>query len=323
MRSSLLALAAALLPALLAAQTPQSAPTAEQLFAAGRFDEARAAFQMQLAQNRNDANALYYMGRIAEARNNSKEAVEWFEKAVKLNDGSALYHTWLGNALGTVAQNANKLKQPFLARRVKAEFERAVQLDPTMWEPRNGLVDFYSIAPGVMGGSMDKAREQAAEMVKLNPMRGHLAQARLAERQKDSTLALASYQAAVEAAPDSAQGYYALGLLYRRQSRWDEAFATYERLMQRKPDEVTAHATWGITAAVSGKQLERGEQELKYWLANAPKEASPLSYSNVHFRLGQIYFQTGRVDSARAQYQESVKRNPENKAAKDALAALK
>lgn len=321
MRSPLLLLLA--LPALLAAQIPQSAPTPEQLFASGQLDEARAAYQAILARDRNEANALYYMGRIAEAQNRPKEAVEWFEKAVKQNDQSALYHTWLGNALGTVAQSATKLKQPFLARRVKSEFERAVQLDPTMWQARNGLIDFYSVAPGVMGGSMEKAKEQAAELLQLHPMRGQLALARIAERQKDSTAALAAYRAAVDAAPDSAPGYYALASWYRRQSRWDDAFATYERLMERKPDEVTAHATWGIVAAISGKQLERGERELKYWLANAPKDASAQSYSNVHFRLGQIYAQTARPDLARGQYEEAIRRNPENKPAKEALAALK
>lgn len=311
------------LPAVLSAQTVQSSATPEQLFTAGRFDEARVAFQDQLARNKNDANALYYMGRIADAQDKPKDAVEWFERAVKQNDQSARYHTWLAIALGDVAQNANKLKQPFLARRVKSEFERAVQLDPTMWEPRNGLVDFYSIAPGIMGGSMDRAREQVAELLKLNPLRGHLAAARVAERQKDSTAALVAYKAAVEAAPDSTLGYYALASWYRRQNRWDDAFATYEVLMQRKPDEVTAHATWGIVAAISGKNLERGEQELKYWLATPPPNANALSYSNVHMRLGQIYERTARPDSARAQYQEAIRRYPENKAAKDMLAALK
>jgi tetratricopeptide (TPR) repeat protein len=314
MRRAILLLA---IPSLLAAQTP------EQLFQARRFDEARAAFQALLAQNRNDANALFYMGRIAYAQDKDSEAANWFEKAVKQDDQSAVYHLWLGRALGDLAQNANKLKQPFLARRVRNEFERAVQLDPRMPEPREGLVDFYSIAPGVMGGSMDKAKEQAAELVKLNPMRGHLASARLAERQKDSTTAEREYKAAIAAASDSAAAYYTLASWYRRQSRWDEAFATYEQLMAAKPDEVTAHATWGIVAAISGKNLERGERELKYWLDNPPADAPAASYSNVHFRLGQIYEKTERKELARSEYSEALKANPQNQDAKKALAALR
>jgi tetratricopeptide (TPR) repeat protein len=306
-----------LLPAMLVAQTP------EQLFEQRKYDEARTAFQAQLARDKNDANALYYLGRIAEAQDKFGEAVEWFEKAVKRNDASALYHLWLGNALGDQAQRANKLRQPFLARRVKSEFERAVQLDPTMLDAREGLVNFYSIAPGVMGGSMEKAKEQAAEMVKLNPIRGHLAVARVAQRQKDIAAEEAAYQAALRAAPDSGQPYYSLAAFYRRQSKWTEAFATYEALKKARPDDMIAHAGWGITAAQSGTNLERGERELKHFLENLPKDMSPITTSAVHFRLGQIYERTARREQAQAAYAEAVKLNPQNQDAKKALAALK
>lgn len=304
-------------PAILAAQTP------EQLFQERRLDEAKVAFQALLAKNRNDANALYYMGRIADAQNKTGEAIEWFEKAVKQNEQSALYHFWLGNVLGDAAQNASKLRQPFLARRVKNEFERAVQLDPKMVQPRLGLVDFYSIAPGVMGGSMEKAKEQAREIIKMDALQGHFAVARIAGREKNTAAEEAAYKAAVAAAPDSAQPYYSLGSFYRRHGRWDEAFATYEQRMKLAPDDVTARAVWGITAAQSGRNVERGEHELKNFLANTPKEAAPQTISAVHFRLGQIYEKSARKELARAEYAAAVNANPQNQDAKKALNGLK
>ena len=95
-------------------------------------------------------------------------------------------------------------------------------------------------------------------------------------------------------------------------------------LMQRKPDEVTAHATWGIVAAISGKNLERGERELKYWLSNPPPTANAVSYSNVHMRLGQIY-EKDRPD--RLAPARSIRRRfaaiPRTSDAKNALSALK
>jgi tetratricopeptide (TPR) repeat protein len=314
MRRAILLLLA--IPSLLAAQAP------EQLFRDGKYDEARAAFQAVLAKDKNDANALYYMGRIANAQGKSGEAVDWFEKAVKRNDQSALYHYWLGNALGDEAQKASKIRQPFLARRVKAEFERAVQLDPKSIDAREGLIEFYSIAPGFMGGSMDKAREQANEIVKLDPMRGHLGLARVAERSKDLATAEREYKALIDALPDSATGYYVLGSFYRGQSRWDEAFAIYERLMERMPAQMAVHLTWAGTAAQSGKHLERGEREAKFYIENSKNEPIA-SRSNAHWRLGQIYEQTSRKDLARAEYNEALKLNPRNQNAKRSLDALK
>jgi tetratricopeptide (TPR) repeat protein len=117
MRYAVLLLA---IPLALAAQAPLSPATPEQLIDARKFDEARVAIQSLLAKDKNDPNALFYMGRLEYAQGNSGKAVDWLEKAVQRDDNNALYHAWLGNALGDEAQKASKLRQPFLARRVKS-----------------------------------------------------------------------------------------------------------------------------------------------------------------------------------------------------------
>ncbi|HEU4993419.1 MAG TPA: tetratricopeptide repeat protein [Gemmatimonadaceae bacterium] len=310
------------LPLALAAQQPQSALTTEQLINLRRFEEAKAAIDAMLGRNKEDAHAMFLMGRLLYADGNSGQAVDWFEKAVKRDEPNATYHTWLGNALGDEAQKASKIRQPFLARRVKSEFERAVQLDSTLVDPREGLVGFYSMAPGFMGGSMEKAREQANAITKLNPIRGHLQLARVAERTKDSVTAEREYKAVVTTYPDSTVGYYSLGNFYRTQRRWTEAFATFELLMKAKPDELAVHLTWAGTAAQSGTNLERGEREAKYYLENA-KDSPAANVSNAHWRLGQIYEQTGRKELARTEYTEALKLNPRNQNAKKSLDALK
>jgi tetratricopeptide (TPR) repeat protein len=147
---------------------------------------------------------------------------------------------------------ANKLKQPFLARRIKSEFEKAVELDPTSIDGRHGLIQFYSQAPGVMGGSMDKAREQAREIGKLNAMRGHVELGTLLET-KDKDLAGAEYEfaAAITAAPDSSYGFSSLATFYRRQKRFDEAVATWDRLLKARPDALKAHLNIAFNLVLS------------------------------------------------------------------------
>jgi tetratricopeptide (TPR) repeat protein len=312
------------IPLVLAAQAPQPQPalSGEQLFESRRYDEAKAAFQAQLARNRNDTKALYYMGRIEYAQGNSGKAVDWFEKAVKRDERSSEIHTWLGNALGDEAQKASKFRQPFLARRVKSEYERAVELDPKSIDAREGLVGFYSIAPGFMGGDMEKARAQAAEIAKLNPIRGHLQTGRVAERAKDSVTAEREYNALIASYPDSVIGYNALAVYYRAHSRWDDSFATHERLMAKRPDDLPVHLSWAGTSAMSGKNLERGEREAKFYLANA-KDAPQSSLSSAHWRLGMIYEKTARKEMARAEYKEAIRLWPSNQNAKRSLEALK
>jgi len=309
-----------LMSATLAAQSP------EALYKERKFDEADAAAKAALASNKNDHSAMFVLGKIAENNDKHDDAIDWFEKCIKLDGNNAQYHLWLGDAVGSVAQNASVFRQPFLARRVKSEFEKAVALDPTLIDARKGLVDFYSMAPGVMGGSNDKAKEQVAEITKLNALRGHQIGAQLAERLKDYPAAEAELKAAIAAAPDSIKTnqYFPLGSFYRRRSQWDQSFAVYEQVMKTKPDEIVAHLAWGVTAAQSGKNIERGEVEIKQYLAVATVEKSGINnMSAAHYNLGTIYEKTARKDLAKTEYVEAVKVNPQNTNAKKALSALK
>jgi tetratricopeptide (TPR) repeat protein len=263
------------------------------------------------------------MGRVYEARGESGKAVDWFEKAVKANDKSAAHHFWLGSALGDEAQKANKLRQPLLARRVKSEFERAVALDPTLVDARVGLTQFYTIAPGFMGGDMNKAREQIAEITKLNPMRGHMQSAWMAQREKDLAAEEREYIAASQAFPDSIVALNQLGSFYRRQKKWPQATATYEQILRAKPDAIGAHLSLGGVSALSGENLERGEREIKQWLSLAPKDAPMGNYYAAHYWLGMIYAAQGKKDVARSEYESAITVNPKGEEARKALAALK
>jgi len=311
----------------LAAQAPASvtAPqTPEILIRQRKLVEARAILQADLAKNKNDHAAMYWMGRAAYAEEKTDDALDWFEKAAKLDDKNAVYHLWIGNAVGDKAQNANKLKQPFLAKRVKNEFERAVALDPKLIDAREGLVGFYSQAPGFMGGGMDKAKEQAAEISKLNPYRGQMNLSRIAREEKDTVAEMKAYEGAIAVAPDSVGGYYSLAGMYRRQQRWDDAFAIYEKLMKLGPNEAVPHLGWGAVSSQSGKSMDRGERELKHFLSVATLEKDGnANVAGGHFRLGQLYEKTSRKDLAKAEYQETLKINPQHADAKKSLAALK
>lgn len=307
-------------PAALRSQCP---PPTQKLIVDRKLDEAVAEARAAVKQNGSDEAALHCMGRVLLEQDKSGEAVDWFEKAVKANDKNALHHLWLGNALGTEAQKANKLRQPFLARRVKTEFEQAVALDPTMTDARYGLVQFYTMAPGVMGGSKEKANEQLAAMVKVNPMRGHFARAWVAEREKDVATAEREYVAASTAAPDSAIAFNTLGNFYRRQKKWAEATTAFERVLVVKPDAYNAHLSLGGIAVASGQNLDRGERQIKEWLATAPKDAPVINVSIAHQWLGKIYEQQGKKDAARAEYQLALAANPKNEEAKKSLGALK
>jgi tetratricopeptide (TPR) repeat protein len=153
----------------------QCAPSTQKLATDLKYDEARTETLVLIKKNASDDAAVHCIGWLYLAEGKSAEAVDWFEKAVKANDANALHHLYLANALGSEAGKANKLRQPMLARRLKSEFEHAVALDPNLIGAHEGLLQFYMQAPGFMGGSQEKAKEQAAAILHLNAMRGHFA----------------------------------------------------------------------------------------------------------------------------------------------------
>jgi tetratricopeptide (TPR) repeat protein len=292
-----------------------------QFFESGDWAGAKAEFSVAVQRNDRDARSHYYLGRLAMLEDDADTAAEHFERAVTLDQSVSDYHLWYGNAIGQQGSRVSMLKQPFLARRMKSELERAVELDARNIDARDGLVDFYSMAPGAMGGSTDKAREQAQAIAQVDAMRGHLAFARLAVNAKDTPAVEREMNAAIAAAPDNRRGYSALALWYEREKKWPQAFATLDPYIKRYPDDPYGRYGIGRIAAASGQQLERGEKGIRAFLAKPPKDAGPLVLSRAYQRLGQVLEHQGKRAEARSAFEQAVKIDPRNEEAKKALTA--
>src|SRR4051794_31945226 len=69
-------------------------------------------------------------GKQALKDENNEKAAELFEKAVAAEPNNASYHYYLGQAYGSLAQEASLFGKASLAGKTKTEFEKTVQLDP-------------------------------------------------------------------------------------------------------------------------------------------------------------------------------------------------
>ncbi len=265
----------------------------------------------------------FKQGMAALLANDGDAAVKAFEKAIAASDKTAEYHLGLARALGVVAQKASVLRQPLLARRCKAEFERTVQLDPSNISAREGMLQFYMIAPSVMGGSMEKAHEQAEAMFKINRLRGHIARGTLANREKDLVAVEREFRAAWTEFPDSAASATSLAGFLANNRRADEAFTVMDKFVSKEKDNLTGLFWFGRVATSAGKQLDRGEQALRRVLA-APTlgvDGNPAPVA-VHFRLGELLAKKGDKAGARQAYEAALRLNPNLEQVKKALKEL-
>ncbi len=123
----------------------------------GRADHAMEVLQPAIESGSGDAEAQQLLCRVALQIERWDAAVAACEKAVYLDSGSSDNHLWYGRALGEKADRASFIKAYGLAKRVKAEFETAVSLDPRNAEALSDLGDYYTEAPAIVGGGKDKA----------------------------------------------------------------------------------------------------------------------------------------------------------------------
>lgn len=121
-------------------------------------------------------------GQAALDRNDPQAALIVLERAEAEDPNNARIHYLLGVASGSLARKANAFRRMSLARHTRDEFERAVTLDPNDLDARWGLVQYYALAPAYLGGSEQKARQQADEINKRDARFGKRALDFLARR---------------------------------------------------------------------------------------------------------------------------------------------
>src|SRR5712692_3960749 len=262
---------------------------------------------------------LIEQGRAAISRGDSDAAIDLLEKAVAQSPKSAEAHFYLSNAYGAKIQASGMFGAAKYASKIKDEFEKAVALDPRYVEARFGLVQVYAGAPGIMGGSYEKALEQAKEIKAIDPIFGHRAYAFVYSQQKKLDLAQKEYVDAIREEPRSPKAHSYFGqYLANVEKDYTAASLEFETALKVDPHYMPAFYHLGRTASLANTNLARGEEALKKYVAYPPKANEP-TLANALYYLGDIYEKEGRKAEAKQAYQAALKLNPTLTKASDAL----
>jgi tetratricopeptide (TPR) repeat protein len=282
---------------------------------------ALAAAEALTRESPNDANAWILLTRARLQANQAEKAVAAAEKATALGPKNAQTFYWLGNAYGDRIGDVGMLSKMTMAPKLRDAFEQAVKLDPALVDARSSLIEFYLLAPGAIGGGIDKARAQATAIAKYDRAQGLVSQARIAMHEKNWPQAIKHLEAARVIKPGDERVRLQLIALYQESKRWADAYGAIKRWMGEEPESNTAQYQLGKLAAVSGQYLAEGEAALRAYMKMPRKKDDPQP-KNVQYRLGQVLAKAGRKEEARAAFQTALKLDPKFKDAKDALAAL-
>jgi tetratricopeptide (TPR) repeat protein len=226
----------------------------------------QAAVDLLNKQNPKDAAIYELMGRCYYGLADFKKATETLEHAVAMDSSNSNYFLWLGRAYGRRAETSAFVTAPGHANKARANFERAVALDPRNLPALNDLFEYYLQAPGFLGGGFEKASALAEKIRPLDPIEYHFTQARLAEQRKKFNDAEAQLRRAVDLAPRQAGRIIDLAKFLAKHGRYQESEAAFQTAHKIEPHNHKLLFEQAATYIETNRNLEMARALLKRYL---------------------------------------------------------
>jgi tetratricopeptide (TPR) repeat protein len=286
----------------------------------GHADEAASLLQTTLSTDPQNAKAHQLLCRVYYAQDLFDEAARECEAAVSIAPNDSGNQLWLGRAYGQQAARAHLITAFSLARRVRDAFEESTRLSPNNLEALLDLGEFYVLAPGAVGGGLDKAQSLDTHIEQLSAADGHKLLAMIADKKGDTATAEAEYKKAIDAGK-TPEAYIDLGHFYQEHQRYDEAEAALQQGIHadQAHDDALVDAASILTAAHRNSQL--AEQLLRQYLASPAKSENAPAF-RVHVQLGKLLANDGDKAGARSEYNAALALASQYSEAKKALKQL-
>jgi tetratricopeptide (TPR) repeat protein len=302
-----------------AAASPKATPMPQDLLNQGRVDDAIAQLQERIQRSPNDAEAYHLLSRAYLMIESWDKAVAPAERAVALQPDNSNYHLWLGRIYGRKAEHSIFFKAVGWARRCRAEFERAVELNAANVPARSDLAEYYLEAPGFLGGGKDKARMQAEEIAARDKAAAHMVRARVAEDDKDYTTAEREMWQAIADSNQPAGYWLDLAAFYRRRDRLnDMEDATNKAVAADKEKDPNILVQAAALLLRAGRNIP-GAAVLARKALSSPVPADGAPSFQAHYLLGQALERQGDNAGAEREYRAALSLAKDYKQAQKAL----
>lgn len=271
----------------------------ETLHLAGKSGELQRLATQRLAAQADDAQAVLALAVTALAGVDAgarQTALTRAEGCVQRLPQAAPCHYALGTVLGVQAMSEGMMKAARSAGTVKTALMQAQSLEPGWYPARSALVEFYLVAPGMMGGSASKAAALAAGAPQPEQVRALQARLAMEDGKPEALLLLLTPLLSAtdpEVASDARQWatQAAFGLFSEGQAAKAQGF--FERLSQDRPGH--AMGPYGL-ARVRTEAGAYDDAVKLFELSATLKGADRLP---IDYRKGIALQQAGRVDAAR------------------------
>jgi tetratricopeptide (TPR) repeat protein len=311
-----------ILAVLLAASFAFAEADVRQALAGGNVDEVIRELSSKTAATPNDAEAYHLLNRAYFVIEKWDQAIKAGEKAVALKPDSSDYHMWLGRAYGSKAEHSGWVGGMQNAKKSRAEFEKAVELNSMNAEARTDLAEFYMEAPGMLGGGKDKALAQAEAMAAYDAASALWVKGRLAEKNGQYDEAENEYKQAITVSKRPAGDWLNLASFYRHRGRGPELEDAIHHALEA--DKSNAHKKSNVLYGAAeilyrgGRDFNGAAQMLRRYI-NGPEKSEDAPAFQAHYLLGQILEKQGNKPAAADEYRAALSLAPTYEQAQNAL----
>jgi tetratricopeptide (TPR) repeat protein len=275
-----------------------------------------------LAQNPRQAEANYLLASVLYTFRRYDEAVPYAEQAAALSPRDSRARLLMGKTCAARIQKAGLLGKVDLLRKARAEFEAAVAADPRDIASRRALAGLLAEAPSMLGGSMDEAVKQVAEIERIDAAEGHLMRADLYGMRKKPREIEPECRRAVEAAGRRADVYARAGTTLLVYGLRNPSWPYFETALSLDPQNAVAGYQLARRSIDAGKDMERAESLLRLNLERWPQEEG-ISWAHTHWRLGQLYEKQGRREQALREMEIAIRLRPDLKGVREDMNRLR
>ena len=278
----------------------------EALHVAGKSGELQRLATQRLAAQTDDAQAVLALAvtALAGAETGPRQtALARAEGCVQRLPQAAACQYALGTVLRVQAMSEGMLKAARSAGVVKTALTQAQALEPGWYPARSALVEFYLVAPGMMGGSASKAAALAVSAPQPEQVRALQARLAMENGKPEAVLLLLTpllSAADPEVASDARQWatQAAFGLFSDGQAAKAQGF--FERLIQDRPGHTMG--PYGLARV----RTEAGAFDDAVKLFDLSATLKGADRLPIDYRKGIALQQAGRNDAARAAYKSFV-----------------
>lgn len=207
-----------------------------------------------LAAN-SDKQALMHLAKIELRNGSAKAGLKATERLIEHYPDDPDAHHAYGIANLTMMGEVSMFKLVSVAKKAKAGWEKAVELDPNHLNGLYALFSYYANAPKIGGGDIEQARVLQARLANLDEGYGELALGVLLSKSEQFEEAEASFIRTTEIM-DTAGAYFALAQFYIQREEFAKALDAIASFSSKPAD------FWDPDAAVEHLVVARAQAGL-------------------------------------------------------------